>query len=126
MAHFDVVSMTKAILPYSLFLWGIMFAPIWVPHVSERFGRQLQYPSFIFIFALFTLGASFSQSLAALSVCRFFAGFFGGPALVLIEGTFADVWSADYTVTYYAGLTLASFLGTASGRILPFQSEQGF
>ena len=107
--------MTQAILPYSLFLWGIMFAPVWVPHVSERVGRQLQYPILIFIFALFTLGASFSQSFAALSICRFFAGFFGGPALVLIEGTYADIWSADYTVTYYAGLTLASFLGTASG-----------
>lgn len=51
-------------------------------------------------------------------MCRFFAGLFGGPALVLIEGTFADVWSADVTVTYYAILTLASFIGTACGPLI--------
>ena len=51
-------------------------------------------------------------------MCRFFAGLFGGPTLVLIEGTFADVWSADVTVTYYAVLTLASFIGTACGPLI--------
>ena len=49
---------------------------------------------------------------------RFFAVFFGGPTLVLIEGTFADVWSADVTVSYYSVLTLASFIGTACGPLI--------
>lgn len=38
--------------------------------------------------------------------------------MVLIEGTFADVWSADVTVSYYAILTLASFIGTACGPLI--------
>ena len=96
-----------------------MLAPLWSPHASERIVRQLQHHILAFLFALFTLGASFSRTFAALSVCRFSAGFFGGPTFVLIEGTYADMWSADFTVTYYAGLTLASFLGTATGKPHP-------
>lgn len=33
----------------------------------------------------------------------------------LIEGTFADVWSANVTVAYYSFLALASFTGAATG-----------
>ena len=51
-------------------------------------------------------------------VTRFFAGLTGGPSLVLIEGTFADVWSGDATVTYYVFLTLASFIGAATGPVV--------
>lgn len=111
------VSMTVSILGFSLYLWGIAFAPIYTPHLSERFGRQVLYLFSLPICALFILGASFSRSFQALAVCRFFAGLAGGPCLVLIEGTFADVWSAEYTLTYYAALTLSSFFGAASGPI---------
>lgn len=75
-------TMQVAILGLSLYLLGIAFAPIITPHLSERFGRQAVYLVSFPIFGLFILGASFSQSFGALAVCRFFAGFFGGPALV--------------------------------------------
>ena len=97
---------------------GIVFAPIHTPHLTERYGRRPVYLVCVPIFALFILGASFSHSFAALLICRFFAGLFGGPTLVLIEGTFADVWSADVTVSYYSVLTLASFIGTACGPLI--------
>lgn len=116
MERFDV-SMTVSILGFSIYLWGIAFAPIFTPHLSERFGRQPVYLVSLPVCALFILGASFSRSFAALIVCRFFAGFAGGPCLVLIEGTFADVWSAESTLSYYSILTLASFFGAAAGPI---------
>lgn len=109
------VSMTVAILGLSLNLLGISFAPIITPHLSERFGRSPVYLASLPIFALFILGAGYSNSFGALAVCRFFAGFFGGPCLVLIEGTFADVWSAHATVTYYSILSLASYVGAGCG-----------
>ena len=109
--------MQTAILGLSLNLLGIAFAPIFTPHLSELFGRQAVYLISIPTFSLFILGASFSRSFAALAVCRFFAGFFGGPCLVLIEGTFADVWSANMTVAYYSSLALASFIGAACGKL---------
>ena len=113
------MSMTVAILGFSLNLAGIAFAPILTPHLTERVGRSAVYLISLPIFMLFILGASRSQSFASLAVCRFFAGFFGGPSLVLIEGTFADCWSAELTNTYYSVLALSPYIGTACG-ILPF------
>jgi len=113
-AEFNI-SMTLAIAPFSLYLVGVAFAPIYTPHITERFGRAPVYLVSLPICALFLLGASRAQSIGALAVLRFFAGLGGGPCLVLIEGTFADVWPARTTVTYYSGLTLASYLGAAFG-----------
>ncbi|KAL8972638.1 MAG: hypothetical protein Q9183_000442 [Haloplaca sp. 2 TL-2023] len=112
------VSMTVAILGLSLNLLGISFAPVITPHLSEKFGRSPVYLVSLPIFALFILGAGYSKSFAALAVCRFFAGFFGGPCLVLIEGTFADVWSAHMTVTYYSFLSLASYIGAGCAPLI--------
>jgi MFS family permease len=114
MMEFDI-SMTQAISGFSLYLFGIFFAPIYTPHLAERHGRSILYLISIFTCGLFHLGASLSQSYASLAVCRFFAGLAGGPCLVLIEGTFADIWSAETTNTYYAFLGCASYFGAAAG-----------
>lgn len=73
------VSMTVATLGFSLYLLGVAFAPVLTPHLSEKFGRSPVYLVSLPLFALFTLGAGYSNSFGALAVCRFFAGFFGGP-----------------------------------------------
>ncbi|PVH95396.1 MFS general substrate transporter [Periconia macrospinosa] len=112
------ITMTEGIAGFSLYLFGIFFAPIYSPHVAERYGRSIMYSASIFICGLFHLGAALSQSYASLAVCRFFAGLAGGPCLVLIEGTFADVWSAETTNTYYAFLGTASYFGAASGPVV--------
>ncbi|KAI9810445.1 MAG: hypothetical protein M1826_003614 [Phylliscum demangeonii] len=117
MSHFQV-SMTVAVLPMSLYLIGIVFAPMFSPHLSERLGRSTVYLCTVPIFALFILGAGLAQNFATLAICRFLAGFFAGPSLVLIEGTFADVWSAEATVSYYAVLAVASYAGAASGPLI--------
>ena len=108
--------MQIAVLGFSLPIFGTFFAPIYTPHLSERLGRVPVYLTSLPLFALFTLGAGFSNSFTSVAICRFFAGFFGGPIIVLIEGTFADCWEGNgATVTYYSALTLASFIGTACG-----------
>lgn len=112
------VSMTKAISAFSLYLFGIFFAPIYTPHLAERHGRSILYLISIFVCGLFHLGAALSQSFGSLAVCRFFAGLAGGPCLVLIEGTFADIWSAETTNTYYAFLGCASYFGAAAGPVV--------
>lgn len=103
---------------FSLYLFGIAFAPIYTPHVAERIGRSKIYLVCVPISALFHLGAGLSQTFASLAVCRFFAGFAGGPALVLLEGTFADVWDAETTNTYYTFQLLAQFFGAAAGPLI--------
>ncbi|KAI9730767.1 MAG: hypothetical protein M1835_003552, partial [Candelina submexicana] len=112
------VSMTAAIVPYSLYLVGIAFAPVYTPHLAELFGRSAIYLVTFPMYSLFILGSALSQNFASLVICRILAGFFGGPSLVLIEGTFADVWSADYTITYYSFLGLASYIGAALGPVI--------
>ena len=114
MAEFDV-SMTKAILPFSLYMWGIFFAPIYSPHVSERYGRSVPYFLSTVGLAMFTLGAAYSQTYSQLCACRFFAGLLGGSNAVQIEGTFADVWPALYTGSYYPFLMAAQYFGAATG-----------
>lgn len=109
--------MTQAILGMSLYLFGVTFAPIWTPHMTERVGRSLVYLCCLPICGIFLVGAGVSRSCAGVATCRFWAGFFGGPCLVLIEGTFADIWSAETTNTYYAFLGTAAYIGAACGPI---------
>lgn len=114
--EFDV-STTKAILGLSLYLFGIAFAPVITPHLSERFGRSRVYQISLPVFSLFVVGAGASQTFASLAICRFFAGMTGAPCLVLIEGTFADVWAEEVTGTYYAVLAMASYIGAGAGMV---------
>ncbi len=103
---------------YSVYLFGIVFAPIFTPHVAERIGRAKVYLVAMPLCGLFLLGAGFSQTFAGVAVLRFLAGLSGGPCLVLLEGTFADIWSAETTNTYYAFQALAQFFGTALGPVV--------
>ncbi len=112
------VDMDWAVLPFSVFFFGVFFAPIYTPHLSERYGRSIIYLVSIFTCGLFHLGAAVSPTYTSLTICRFFAGLAGGPCLVLIEGTFADIWAAETTNTYYAFLGLASYYGAASGPLI--------
>lgn len=73
------VSRTVSILGYSIFLFGVFFAPIHTPHLSERFGRRpIYYAGFLF-FCLFELGAGLSKTFAGVAILRFLAGLSGGP-----------------------------------------------
>jgi DHA1 family multidrug resistance protein-like MFS transporter len=115
--------MTEAIAGFSLYLFGIAFAPIYTPHLSEKYGRTPVYMAALPLWMLFVLGTGLAQNFTTVAVCRFLAGAAGGPALVLIEGTFADVWSAAVTGRYYAVLTGASYVGAACGEpphLLPY------
>lgn len=109
--------MTQAILGMSLYLFGVIFAPIWTPHVTERTGRSLVYLCCLPTCGVFLIGAGVARTFAGVSICRFFAGSAEGPCFVLIEGTFADIWSAETTNTYYAFLGTAAYIGAACGPV---------
>ncbi|EME80479.1 uncharacterized protein MYCFIDRAFT_177420 [Pseudocercospora fijiensis CIRAD86] len=100
--HFDLNPMIPEdfIAGFSLYLFGIAFAPIWVPHVTERVGRSISYPTYLFLNAIFNLGGGLSRTVT-------------GSRLPLLCGilwrTMFDIWSAETTNTYYAVQGLASF-----------------
>lgn len=77
------VSSTVAILPLSLYVLGLAFGPVLAAPISETLGRRTVYLVSLPLAALFTLGAGFSQDIASLVVCRFFAGFLGSPVLAI-------------------------------------------
>ncbi|KAH6959533.1 major facilitator superfamily domain-containing protein [Fusarium avenaceum] len=112
------VSQRVAVLGYTLPFFGVFFAPIYTPHLSERYGRRPIYFTSFPLFCLCVVVIGLATNISTLLAFRFLAGLFGGPCIVLIEGTFADVWPAHKTVTYYSFLTLASYLGAASGPII--------
>ena len=114
MEEFDT-DMQTAILGMSFYLFGIFLAPLTTPHSSEKYGRRPIYMISHFCAMMLTLGASLTTSWTALASTRFYSGVFAGPIIVLVEGTFADVWSADTTSTYYAVLTAAANVGAALG-----------
>lgn len=100
------VSSTVAILPYSLYVLGLAFGPMIGSPCSEKFGRRAVYLVSIPIFALFTLGSGFSNDIASLCICRFFAGVFGSPGLSIGSATIADLWApADRAIPMTAYIT---------------------
>lgn len=108
----------KFIGAFSIYLFGIAFAPYYSPHVVERVGRTIPLNVVIVLNALFNLGAGRSHGLAGVYVCRFFAGFFGGVTLVSLEGSFAELWSAERTNSYYAVQGTAGFIGGGLGAVI--------
>ena len=118
--HLDVVnefnvSSTVALLPLSLYTLGLAFGPVLAAPISETLGRRVVYLVSLLVSALFTLGAGFSNTFAALVITRFFAGFFGSPVLAVGGGTNVDIWAPIDLAAATAVFLLAPFLGPAIG-----------
>lgn len=109
------VSSTVALLGLSLYVLGLGFGPILAAPISETKGRRVVYLISLPLSALFTLGAGFSNNFASLGICRFFAGFFGGPSLAVGAGTSVDIWPPVYRAVATGSFILAPFLGPALG-----------
>ncbi|TKA75911.1 hypothetical protein B0A49_04172 [Cryomyces minteri] len=92
--------------------------PASVAFACEAFGRRAVYLACTPIFALFILGSGFSRSVAALVICRLFAGIFGGSALGLGNGTICDIWPlSDVSIPIISYITM-SLLGPIIGTLL--------
>lgn len=109
------VSTTVALLPVSLYNVGMAFGPMIASPLSETFGRQAVYLVVCPIFALFVLGSGFSQNIASLCICRFFAGTFASPGVAIASATIADMFApgerAFPLIVYYTMPWLGSLTG---------------
>ncbi|KAK7728490.1 hypothetical protein SLS57_002378 [Botryosphaeria dothidea] len=112
------VSSTVAILPFSFYTLGLAFGPLIASPCSENFGRRAVYFTCTPIFGLFTLGSGFSNSITSLTVCRFFAGCFGSPALSVGNATLSDVWAPHERAIPMAIIVCAPFLGPSLGPLI--------
>ena len=112
------VSAEVALLPYVLYVLGLGCGPLLAAPMSETCGRRAVYLIAIPIFALFTLGAGFSQSIASLTICRFLAGVFGSPGLSIGSATLSDMWKPSERAVPMAIYVTTPFLGPAIGPLV--------
>jgi len=116
MAAFSI-SRTAALLGLTVFTFGLGFGPVISAPLSEQHGRKIVYLVSAPIFILFTLGAGFSNHLASLLVCRFFAGLTGSPALAVGAGTNADLFPPRARAVVSSVFLMAPFLGPSIGYV---------
>lgn len=113
------VSEEVAILPLSLYTVGLALGPLIGSPLCETLGRKLVFLITSPLFALFTLGAGFSQNLVSLNICRFFAGVFAAPAVGNASATIIDYTAGRYRAVsmsfYYSIPQLGAVLGPLIG-----------
>lgn len=112
-------SETVAILPLSMYNWGLAFGPLVGAPLSETYGRKAVFIYSTPIFIFFQLGGGFSKNITALIVCRFFSGMFASPLISNASATILDLTSGSYRGValgiYYSlpsfGAVLGPFIG---------------
>jgi MFS transporter, DHA1 family, multidrug resistance protein len=104
-----------AILPLSLYNFGMAFGPLIGAPLSETFGRKAVFLTTSPLFAIFTLGAGFSQNAAALIVCRFLAGVFASPAISNASATLVDYTAGRYRAVLLSFYYSIPFFGAVFG-----------
>ncbi len=104
-----------AILPLSLYNFGLAFGPLAGSPLSETFGRKAVFMTTTPLFALFTLGSGLSRSVVSLIVCRFFAGMFASPAISNASATIIDYTAGRYRAVSLAFYYSIPFFGAVFG-----------
>ena len=112
------VSAEVALFPYVFYVLGLAFGPLIAAPTSETHGRRAVYLVAIPLFALFTVGAGFSQNIASVTICRFFAGVFGSPGLSIGSATLADMWKPHERAVPMAIYICTPFLGPSVGPLV--------
>jgi MFS family permease len=69
-------------------------------------------------FALFTLGAGFAKNIETVIICRFFAGFSGGPIFAIGPATSADLFPMEKRAVTTAIFSMAAFIATGIGPVI--------
>ena len=105
------VSHTAALLPLSLFVFGLAIGPMLAAPISETRGRGIVYKISMPLYMLFILGAGFSKSFVGLLVCRTLAAVAGAPCLAVGAGTVADLFTPEKMAAPGALVVMAPFLG---------------
>lgn len=116
-AEFNV-SQEVAILPLSLYTVGLAVGPLLGSPLCETLGRKIVYLTTSPIFALFTLGAGFSRNIAALTVCRFFAGLFAAPAVGNASATIIDYTAGRYRTVIMSFYFSIPIVGACCGPLV--------
>ncbi|CAG7916157.1 unnamed protein product [Penicillium olsonii] len=116
--HDFQISSTLALLPFTLYVYGLAFGPAVSAPLSETFGRRFIYVFVTPIALLFILGASFAKNIAALAICRLLAGITISAPLAVGAGTIMDMWTGPQTNRGVVLIMTIAFLGPALGELV--------
>ena len=90
---------------------------MWGP-ISEVYGRRPPLIIGIFFMGVFQVGAAAAENVAAIFICRFFAGVFGCASLSVVGGSLGDFWDPverGLTVGVYS---MCTFCGPVAAPIM--------
>jgi MFS family permease len=93
--HAVSVSHEAAVLPLTLYTFGLAIGPLFIAPLSETLGRRPIYIGTLTAFLAFIAGSGAANNFATLLVCRFLAGFAGSAGLAMGGGTVADIWALE-------------------------------
>ncbi|OXV06889.1 hypothetical protein Egran_05344 [Elaphomyces granulatus] len=113
-ARFNV-STTMALLPLTLYVFGLGFGPVIGAPLSETYGRRFVYLVTPPLSMLFTVGSALSKNFGTLLACRFLAGMMGSPPLAVGAGTNIDMWPVQHRARAVSLYLFAPFLGPSLG-----------
>ncbi|PMD43051.1 MFS general substrate transporter [Hyaloscypha variabilis F] len=124
------VSTTLAILPISLYAYGLGVGALIASAASEIFGRVIVYKVTLPLSLIFTIVGGAAHNYSTLAAARFLAGTLAGPCVSLGGGVMNDLWnlSLDKTGTtfgllYALGVMYATQTGPMiSGSLLTYHS----
>lgn len=119
-------SKTLASLSFSIPFLGMTSAPLYVPYLSERFGRKPVLLVYFLLYGVVVLGLTFASTLGQLLLLRFLIGLLGGPCIVMAEGTLSQLWPPERRMTYYTVLAFTQYVGAAAGWLVGVVTLQLF
>ncbi|KAN0062293.1 hypothetical protein ACQY0O_005477 [Thecaphora frezii] len=107
-----------AILPFVMYvmMWGL--GPMILAPLSDSYGRKPVYIGSVILWTVFHIGAAVSNNIAALTMTRLLAGFFGPAALTNGGGSIVDMFEGVGLARSTALYSLFVFLGPVLGPIV--------
>lgn len=126
---FDV-NTTLAILPISLYAYGLGVGALFATAASEIFGRAIVYKVTIPLSLTFTIICATSHNYSTLVAARFLSGTLAGPCVSLGGGAMNDLWNISLEKTgttfgllYALGVMYATQIGPMmSGSLMTYHS----
>ena len=124
------VSTTLAILPISLYAYGLGVGALISSAASEIFGRVIVYKVTLPLSFVFTIVGGAAHNYSTLAAARFLAGTLAGPCVSLGGGVMNDLWNlslektgTSFGLLYALGVMYATQVGPMiSGSLLTYHS----
>lgn len=120
--EFDVSSKIVVLLGLTTNLFGLAFGSVVLSSLSEIYGRRPIYLISVFLFGVLILPVALANSIEAILISRFFAGFFGGTMISSAPGSVTDVTDDQYRALALSCWSLGTMNGPVLGMYMAFQN----